>query len=447
MLFFKPGVFILLAAGLMAADFQTTLLFPPYFHSYGIQRADQKKLFLLLPFRTRFDNPQGLAVTRMNARNDAATGNDDDEVTVYGVNSGRGELIYNTSMYGITLWGSRGAGREQMYNPKGVACDPKGNVYVCDAGNNRIVHLFNSKTKVQFVNHLGVGLLKNPTHLALGGEGEIYVSDTEHDRILILKPDGRIIREIRQAGKIRINRPLGLAVNLRNEKWICEPKPDSVLILYHQVNYLFFLNDSGKRLVRFNLDNQETRILNPDSQRQFHCTYDFMATDFYGNIYLTDRVRGGIDKYDMELNWLTTFGRTGHGEREFDEPRGICIWKRFGQTFVAEKNGAQYYWIGTDFSGVCVKRNSDHLQPGLFSVQGAITEPSYLSLYLLSDKKDTLETLFEKRFILPRFFESRFNGNQIQRNGVEWLCVFEPTYSSYTYFKKPLYIKTKNSAP
>jgi DNA-binding beta-propeller fold protein YncE len=405
----------------------TTLVFPPYLHSYGIQRATQAKLFMLLPFKTKFANPQGLAVTKMTARDDTTTEHDDDEVTVYGVNSGRGEIIYNTSMYGLALWGRRGSGREEMKNPKGVACDEQGNVYICDTGNNRIVRLFNPKKKVVFVKHLGRPFLKTPTHITLGGKGNLYVSDTDNHRILILDKEGRIRREIKEIDKRPLSCPLGLAVNLKNEQWH-----------YFHRNYLFFLNDSGKTLVRLDLDNGRVSAVDPGKLIEQHCTHDFMAADFYGNLYLTDIKRGTIDKFDIHLNYLVSFGAAGTGDREFVEPRGICIWKRYGQTFIAEKAGAQYYWVGTDFSRIRMIRRGDRGRQRLFTLDGHIYETSFVSLYLLSSLGDTLKTVFKKKKRFPLELNVFFSNTDAYGPGNRWLAVFEPTYSSYTYFRKSL---------
>ena len=65
----------------------------------------------------------------------------------------------------------------------------------------------------------------------------------------------------------------------------------------------------GKQLVRLNLDNSEVKSISPDSISKTASNYDFMATDFYGNIYLTDIYRCTVDKYDIDLNYLTSFGK------------------------------------------------------------------------------------------------------------------------------------------
>ena len=124
---------------LITAIDSETLVFPPYGHSYGIRHAKPAHLFMLLGPRTFFDDPQGLATTRLEAWEDTTTKKDDDEVVVYGVNSGRHQIIYNTSMWTLGLYGEKGEGIDQ-FAIKGVAADQR-NVYVADSGNNRVVHL------------------------------------------------------------------------------------------------------------------------------------------------------------------------------------------------------------------------------------------------------------------------------------------------------------------
>jgi hypothetical protein len=47
-----------------------------------------------------------------------STEKDDDEVVVYGVNSGQHEIIYNTSMWGLDLYGKKVPVRGSFFSPK-----------------------------------------------------------------------------------------------------------------------------------------------------------------------------------------------------------------------------------------------------------------------------------------------------------------------------------------
>ena len=73
----------------------------------------------------------------------------------------------------------------------------------------------------------------------------------------------------------------------------------------------------------------------------------YVAIDYYANVWCSDR-GGGLHKFDRELRFLSSVGRPGHDDYEFDEPRGLGLYRRFGQLFVSEREGAQYLWMGTD---------------------------------------------------------------------------------------------------
>ena len=90
----------------------------------------------------------------------------------------------------------------------------------------------------------------------------------------------------------------------------------------------------------------------PDHPRS---RFTYLAVDYCDNLYVTDPVSHAVHKFDRNLTYLTTFGGPGTGDAQFLSPRGIAIYRRFGQTFIVEKDGAQYYWVGADlrsFSGL-----------------------------------------------------------------------------------------------
>ena len=73
----------------------TTLVFPTFLHTYGIRKATRFHLFLFTQNKVKFNDPQGLAVVRLDSWEDTTTTGDDDEVTVYGVNSWQNNIIYS----------------------------------------------------------------------------------------------------------------------------------------------------------------------------------------------------------------------------------------------------------------------------------------------------------------------------------------------------------------
>ena len=125
--------------------------------------------------------------------------------------------------------------------------------------------------------------------------------------------------------------------------------------------------------------------------------------------------------------------------------------------FIAEKESAQYYWIGTDVSDFAAVPNNETGQP-LIELNFFLTEPSFITLEV-SDDNSSRKTLFErqKRFSGRNTIYIDGNGKQLKKalikneslrtnSGFKIIPVqegkyrfklkAEPTYSSYKYFSK-----------
>ena len=120
------GFILMLLCGraLAGPDEPSTLVFPTFEHTWGIRKARAAHLFMFVGLRTRFDDPRGLAAVRLRSWDDPGTGDDDDELVVYGVNSGRNNIIWNTSMTGVGVFGEH-----LLRRPGGIAADPDGYVW------------------------------------------------------------------------------------------------------------------------------------------------------------------------------------------------------------------------------------------------------------------------------------------------------------------------------
>lgn len=396
-----------------------TLVFPPYGHSYGIRKAKPVHLLMLTGGKTAFDDPQGLTTVRLDAWEDTSSINDDDEVVVYGVNSGRHQIIYNTSMWTLGLYGEKGNGNEQFLFPKGIAADAKGNVYVADSGNNRIVHLFNPKKQLKWVksfsgNQLPDGGLKGPSRISLDNTGNVYVTDPGNTRIVVFSADGNVIRRI-PSDKYSFEGGLtALSVADGSSKWS----------YFGDDKFLVCADKNGKRLYKISLNGEIVK--NVDLPLKYQASYS--AIDHYHNIWLTDSYNHCVLKYDRNLQLLDIFGSYGTGDNQFVEPRGITIYKRFGQVFISEKKGAQYYWIGTDLKQSQFKI----VRPGKYSLTVNATEFSFVSLFSVSG----LDTLFflNRRMVFPGNSSLPVFDTETKKVGQNKLTLkIEPTYSSYTY--------------
>jgi len=372
-----------------------TFVHPPFGHCLGMHRVGSLQLFMYLGTRTRFENPTGIAAVKLRSEDDPSTEQDDDELTVFGLNTGRCEIIYNTSLYNVKVFGACGDRDGEFRNPLGITADEDGNVFVADSGNNRVVRLLYRNDELVFVKSFritgdgGKGL-SGPSQIALGASGTLYISDTGNDRIVLMSSVGEYLGEIngsqRPDAGPSLDGPVGLAVVEKGAVWTSRAQ-DSIVVADRDGTRLLRFDRSGKLLAEFD-----------GAELSGTASFGYLAIDYYGNVYATDRTSSRIYKFDRGLNHITSFGGSAGGDIELDEPRGITLWRRFGQIFVTERAGAQYFWIGTDIQRFSVK--PDVLAGGTgkkIRVSYFLTEVARVTLEVLDRGGNVVRTIVDDR--------------------------------------------------
>jgi len=401
-------------------DEPTTLVYPTFLHTWGLQRARPAHLRLFLGERTHFADPQDLAATVLDTWDDPAQEGDDDEVTVYGVNAGRGEIIYNTSMFTLGLYGGRGKGEGQFLHPRGIDADPAGNVVVADTGNDRVSVLYNDGRLLSHRRQLAAvaagDSLSEPYDVALTPDEGVWVSDTGHARLVLFGLDGSVRRTIDTAPLL--GRPGAIALAHPDQRWS-----------YFREYALYVASRDGSILLQLNPEGVVQARAEAADTGARAMALRYLAVDFYSNVWATDEIGSRVLKFDRHLVWLEAFGSRGHRDRQFEDPRGIAIWQRFGQTFIAEAAGAQYYWMGADVRGLQAVQSEDRL---LLDFQ--LTEYSYVTVRVRY-ANGGFEELYRRRFRTPGPHQENLRLEEARPIG--WIAVVvEPTYSSYTYREK-----------
>jgi DNA-binding beta-propeller fold protein YncE len=429
-------VLIAASAAAPADGLSTTLIYPPFGHCLGLHRATSFHLFLYLGTRTEFNEPAGLAAVKLREHDDPASPSDDDELTVFGLNSGECEIIYNTSLYNVEVFGEPGSGPGQFMEPLGIAADELGNVYVADTGNDRIVALRYRGGDLEFIREFlepgpGAGMFEAPSQVALGRSGLVYVTDTGNDRLVVMTPSGKLVSEMRggTGEELSLTGPTGLAVVESDDPWTSRRR-DAVLVS----------DRGGTRLLSLDADGNVVSVAEASDLPYENASFDYLGIDFYGSIYATDRRNSTIHKLDWRLDYLTSVGSHGTGDMELDEPRGITIWRRFGQIFVTERAGAQYFWIGTEIVDAGLTPGA--AAPGeRVELRYRLTEVSRVTLEVVGTSGDVVAT--------PVSGRRRAIGDNVER----WDCTLgrggppappgnytlrltaAPTYSSGEYFQ------------
>src|SRR5207244_1366631 len=91
-----------------------------------------------------------------------------------------------------------GSGPGELAEPRGIAADARGNLYVADTKNSRIQVLDGDGRFLRQIGSKGAGpgQFNEPCGVAVDAQGEIWVADTWNMRIVHLANDGRFLGSI-----------------------------------------------------------------------------------------------------------------------------------------------------------------------------------------------------------------------------------------------------------
>ena len=189
-------------------------------------------------------------------------------------------------------WGGPGSGRGEFSEPRGLAADARGNLYVTDTKNNRI-QVFDGNG--QFVREFGSkgpgdGQFNEPCGLAVDSQGEVWVADTWNQRIAHWNAEGKFLGSF-----------------IDREKGFFGPR--AVVVSRDRI----YVADTGnKRIVRF--DRQGNKLSewggNGIEQGQFIEPVG-LAADSAGNIYVADTGNHRIQVFDADGKFLRQFAVFG----------------------------------------------------------------------------------------------------------------------------------------
>jgi hypothetical protein len=225
---------------------------------------------------------------------------------------------------------------------------------------------------------------------------------------------------------------------------------------YRPDNFIIVIDSVDQRISKLDFDGRVLARLNMSDLGFDRAALEYIALDYYNQILVTDSWNHCIHKLDKNLEYIISFGTKGDDDYQFNEPRGIAIYRRFGQLFIAEKDGAQYYWIGTDITRTTIADKS-----GSILISLTITEPSFIYADIFDTNENFIRRIAGKQF-LPAAGDHRLFWNlrmgsrlpdELQKAGIKLSTVTIPgkkvpqgtyrlkiraeaTYSSRTYFTK-----------
>lgn len=354
----------------------TTLITPPFTHDMGFHRASKFYMDMYLGREFRYDEPEGLAAEKMRIDDDTTTSRDDHVLALFGVNSGSGQVLYNVMLKKLGTFGRTGTGDGEFRNPHGIAVLRSGAVYVADTDNGRLVALRYTGKGLEFVRNLaGLG---RPCGVAVDSRGRVYVTEQDSGQVVVMDSLGNRLAVWRG-----LEQPTGIAVidsQMRHN--------------YYTESFATVIDRNGQRLSKYRLNGDFIASTDARTIGLSRADFAYCAIDYFAGVFVTDRLNDQVHKFDANLNFLTSFGETGTGDGQFRSPRGIAIGRQFGQVFISEAEGGQYYWTGVDaYMLGCFPETFDDRQGGV-TIAMYLTETADLTINILNKKKEVVRSLY-----------------------------------------------------
>jgi uncharacterized protein (TIGR03663 family) len=260
-------------------------------------------------------------------------------------------------------WGFVGSEPGQMRNPKGIALDAMGNVYVADSQNHRIqVFEPNGQLQRQWGSE-GVqpGEFKEPWGVAVAKNGDVYVADTWNHRIQVFGPDGTFKRAWGLFGESGgatgpgnvLYGPRDLAFDSQGFLYVSDTGNKRIVKYDAEGNMVTAIGGSGdddgqmqepvgiaigKDDMLYVADTWNQRIQVFDSQLNFVRKWSvlawegmsvvnkpYLAVDEANNVYATDPEAHRVLKFDSQGKLLAVWGQYGSDDSSMNLPTGIKV--------------------------------------------------------------------------------------------------------------------------
>ncbi|MCA1579964.1 MAG: TIGR03663 family protein [Acidobacteria bacterium] len=193
----------------------------------------------------------------------------------------------------LKTWGTAGTGAGELGEPRGIASDSRGQLYVADTKNSRIqvfdndgkfLRQFGSKGK-------GPGEFNEPCGIAVDAEGDIWVADTWNARIARFSgADGKFMGAIGPPENAFFG-------------------PRAVVV---SRNFVYVADTGNKKIVRFDRDGKRLNDFGGDGSGPGEFVEPVgLAADASGNLYVADTGNHRVQVFDPEGKFLRQFPVSG----------------------------------------------------------------------------------------------------------------------------------------
>ncbi len=312
-------------------------------------------------------------------------------------------FLFNLNGKFINRYGGTGSSPDQLRGPTAVTRDTKGNFYISDSGNQRILK-WNSEFKPMFeFGTKGEGKLLNPVNLTWHND-KLYVADKDASRIVIFDEEGNYLNEIRSP----------YFKKLRNIRFI----QNTAFVTCESSGLLIQEGDEWNKFSPFRDKSGKVRTF----EKPFG-----VSSDKYGYFYVADYSRHRIDIFTPRAYVLSNLLPEIDQIDSSDFPN-IHIYLRlrnkFGQNItglsrkeflLTENQNVKKYFDTTD-----MKKYNKRLT----------------TILVFENSKETIENANLLRDWFEPFFQNITRSDNISliRSGYATTTILKKTYSLYDIF-------------
>jgi DNA-binding beta-propeller fold protein YncE len=256
----------------------------------------------------------------------------------------------------LATWGRAGSGPGEFRDPRGIAVDAQGRLYVADTGNRRVQVLdANGQPLAQWAGPSPAFI--EPCAVAVSPQGQVYVLDTQADIAYRFSAQGEPQGTL-GAGS-GLYRPRGIAVDREGNVYVANTGGNNVVKFSAAGDVLAQIGRAGKGNGQLDqpcdvavdeqgnvyvVDTLNQRVQRFDRTGRYQGQWLLTRSDTAyaphlalaaGIIYVTEPEGGRLLACSAGGALLGTWGSPGTGEGQFTKPVGLAIDSR-GRLFVAD---------------------------------------------------------------------------------------------------------------
>jgi sugar lactone lactonase YvrE/4-amino-4-deoxy-L-arabinose transferase-like glycosyltransferase len=258
----------------------------------------------------------------------------------------------------VSAWGSQGTGPGEFNEPRDVAVDREGRLYVADTGNRR-VQVFDSGGQLIATWKGGEEEFVEPLALAVDSRGDLYVLDSDLGWIYRFAADGAPLG--RFAGpEARFFHPRGLAIDEADKLYVADTGGCRVVVYNtagERLNQLGWKGGGPGELLEptdvvldgqgaiYVVDTSNQRVQQLDLWGGYLTEWPISAAGPYngphlalapdGSLLMTAPERHQIQRYSSDGTLIGEWGSLGVAAGQFHSPVGLAV-DQAGNVYVAD---------------------------------------------------------------------------------------------------------------